>query len=351
MYTSGTTGDPKGVLHGHRVLLGHLPGVMLPQEMAPQPGDKFWTPADWAWAGGLLNILFPALYWGLPVYAGRAEKFDPDGAFAFIGRHGIRNAFMPPTALRLMRQVANPAGRYNLAMRSIGTGGESLGEDMIAWGREVFGLTLNEFYGQTEVNLVLGNCSSLFNVRPGSMGRAIPGHTVAVVDPEGNPVKDGDEGVVAVKRPDPVMFLEYWGKPDATAAKFRGDWCLLGDVAHRDSDGYFWFKGRDDDIIISAGYRIGPTEVEDCLMRHPAVKLAGVVGIPDDIRGEAVGAFVVPAEGAEPSDQLAKDIQTFVRDRLAAHEYPRTVTFIDEMPMTVTGKIRRRDLRTFKSEG
>jgi len=263
MYTSGTTGDPKGVLHAGRVLLGHLPGVALPHEMAPQPGDRFWTPADWAWAGGLLNVLFPALAWGLPVVAHRAEKFDPEAAFAFMGAHGVRNTFMPPTALRLMREVSQPwlDNPYNL--RSIGTGGEALGEDMIAWGMETFGLTLNEFYGQTEVNLVLGNSSGLFPVRAGSMGRPIPGHRVAVVDPTGEPVPVGEEGVVAVARPDPVMFLEYWGQPDATAAKFRGDWCLLGDIAVRDEDGYFWFRGRDDDVINSAGYRIGPTEVED----------------------------------------------------------------------------------------
>ncbi|MBI1385518.1 MAG: AMP-binding protein [Rhizobiales bacterium] len=345
MYTSGTTGNPKGVLHAQRVLLGHLPGVALPHEMAPRKGDRFWTPADWAWAGGLLNILFPALYWGLPVHCGRAEKFDPEAAFAFLSRHAIANSFLPPTALRLMRQVERPRERHAFALRSIGSGGESLGEDMVGWGRETFGVTINEFYGQTEVNLVLGNCAGLFPVRAGSMGRPIPGHRVAVVDPEGEPVADGHEGVVAVARPDPVMFLEYWGNPEATQAKFRGHWCLLGDVATRDPEGYFWFKGRDDDIINSAGYRIGPSEVEDCLMRHPAVKLAGVVGVPDAIRGEAVAAFIVPAEGVVGTDALAVEIQQFVRERLAGHEYPRHIRFIAEMPMTVTGKIRRRDLR------
>lgn len=349
MYTSGTTGDPKGVVHAGRVLLGHLPGVALPHEMAPQAGDRFWTPADWAWAGGLLNVLFPALYWGLPVIAGRADRFDPEAAFAFMARHRVRNTFMPPTALRLMRQIPEPWLHHRYDLRSVATGGEALGEDMIAWGSETFGLTMNEFYGQTEVNLVLGNSSRLFPVRAGSMGRPIPGHDVRLVGPDGEPVGPGEEGVVAVRRPDPVMFLGYWNKPGATEAKFRGDWCLLGDVAVADEDGYIWFRGRDDDVINSAGYRIGPTEVEDCLMRHPAVKLAGVVGVPDDVRGEAVAAFIVPAdtakvEGNHASD-VAAEIQTFVRERLAAHEYPRHIRFIDEMPMTVTGKIRRKDLR------
>jgi len=230
-------------------------------------------------------------------------------------------------------------------VRSIGTGGEKLGEDMIAWGQETFGLTLNEFFGQTEVNLVVGNSGKLFPVRAGSMGRAIPGHVVEIVNDEGTVLPPGETGIVAVRRPDPVMFLEYWRRPEATREKFRGDWCLLGDVAVKDEDGYFWFQGRDDDIISSAGYRIGPGEVEECLQKHPAVALAGVIGSPDPIRGEIVVAFIVPAPGVQPSEELANEIQTFVRERLAAHEYPRRIRFIDEMPMTITGKIRRVDLR------
>ncbi len=344
MYTSGTTGNPKGVLHAGRVLLGHLPGVMLPQDMFPQPGDRFWTPADWAWAGGLLDVLMPSLYFGVSVVGSARGKFDPEWAFAFMARHGIRNVFMPPTALRLMRQVPDPQ-RHGYAVRSIGSGGEKLGADMIAWGQETFGLTMNEFFGQTEVNLVVGNCATLFPARPGSMGRAIPGHDVEIVDDAGNVLPAGSPGSVAVRRPDPVMFLEYWNNPEATRAKFRGGWCLLGDVAVKDDDGYFWFQGRDDDIINAAGYRVGPGEVEDCLQRHPAVALAGVIGAPDETRGEIVVAFVVPVEGVQPSDDLIKDIQAFVRERLAPHEYPRRVRFISELPMTITGKIRRVDLR------
>ncbi|MFO7297549.1 MAG: AMP-binding protein, partial [Pseudomonadota bacterium] len=345
MYTSGTTGNPKGVLHAGRVLLGHLPGVSLPQDMFPQSGDRFWTPADWAWAGGLLDVLLPSLYHGVPVVGAARAKFDPEWAFAFLAKHGVRNVFMPPTALRLMRQVPDPRSRFAYNVRSIGTGGEKLGEDMIAWGQETFGLTLNEFFGQTEVNLVVGNSGKLFPVRPGSMGRAIPGHIVEIVNDEGTVLPPGEPGIVAVRRPDPVMFLEYWRRPDATREKFRGDWCLLGDVAVKDEDGYFWFHGRDDDIISSSGYRIGPGEVEECLQKHPAVALAGVIGSPDPIRGEIVVAFIVPKPGVQPSEELANEIQAFVRERLAAHEYPRRIRFIDEMPMTITGKIRRVDLR------
>jgi acetyl-CoA synthetase len=350
MYTSGTTGQPKGVLHAQRVLTGHLPGVMVANSMFPQPGDRFWTPADWAWAGGLLDVLLPSLYHGVAVVGSARAKFDPDWAFAFMARHGVRNVFMPPTALRLMRQVPDPRSRHPFALRSLATGGERLGEDMIAWGQSAFGLTLSEFFGQTEVNLVVGNCPGIFPVRAGSMGRAIPGHEVAVVDDDGKVLPDGEAGVVAVRRPDPVMFLEYWGKPEATAEKFRGDWCLLGDVAVRDGEGYFWYQGRDDDIISSAAYRIGPGEVEECLMSHPAVALAGVIGSPDPVRGEVVAAFIVPNAGVIPSDDLAADIQAHVKRRLAAHEYPRKIRFITEMPMTITGKVRRVDLRKLDRE-
>ncbi len=345
IYTSGTTGPPKGALHGHRVLLGHLPGVELPQEFFPQPGDLFWTPADWAWIGGLLDVLLPSWHHGVPVLAHRFAKFDPEAAFALMAEFGVRNAFMPPTALKMMRRVERPHERWDMALRSIGSGGETLGEELLDWGRETFGLTINEFYGQTECNLIVANCAGLMPVRPGSMGRAVPGHEVAVVDPAGNPLPPGQPGTVAVRRPDPVMFLEYWNDPEATAAKFAGDRLLTGDMARRDEDGYFHFLGRDDDVITSGGYRIGPGEIEDCLLKHPAVALAAAVGVPDAERGERVKAFVVPQEGEEAGPALARDIQAHVKNRLAAHEYPREVAFVSELPMTATGKIMRRKLR------
>ncbi|WP_440995473.1 acyl-CoA synthetase [Arhodomonas sp. SL1] len=345
IYTSGTTGQPKGALHAHRVLLGHLPGVEQPHEGFPQAGDCFWTPADWAWIGGLLDVLLPAWHHGVPVVAHRARRFDPEEAFALMARHGVRNTFLPPTALKMMRQVPDAAQRFGHDLRSVGSGGETLGTELLEWGRETLGVTINEFYGQTECNLVIANRAGLMPVRAGSMGRAVPGHRVGVVDEQGRELPAGETGAIAVAAPDPVMFLGYWGRPEATAEKFRGEWLVTGDIGSRDDDGYFRFVGRDDDIISSAGYRIGPGEVEDCLMHHPAVAMAAVVGSPDPVRGQLVKAFIVPQPGTETGGALVEEIQRFVRERLAAHEYPREVEFVDQLPMTTTGKIIRRELR------
>ncbi len=343
VYTSGTTGNPKGALHAHRVLLGHLPGVELPQDFFPQPGDRFWTPADWAWVGGLLDVLLPAWHHGVAVVAHRARKFDPDEAMDLMARHHVRNTFLPPTALKLMRMAGvRPAAA---GLRSIGSGGETLGAELLDWAKATFGVTPNEFYGQTECNLVAANNGALFPIRPGSLGRAVPGHRVAIIDDTGNEVPTGHTGTIAVRRPDPVMFLGYWNNPDATAAKYVGDWLLTGDLARRDDDGYFWFAGRSDDLITSAGYRIGPGEIEDCLLGHPAVSMAAVAGIPDPVRTEAVKAWIVLRPGLTGSPGLAAEIQAFVKTRLAAHEYPRHVVFVDALPMTATGKIIRRQLR------
>jgi acetyl-CoA synthetase len=343
VYTSGTTGPPKGALHAHRVLLGHLPGIEFPHEFLPQPGDRFWTPADWAWAGGLLNVLLPGLHYGVPVVAHKTEKFEPQAAFALMAKTGVRNAFIPPTALRMMRSAGRP--RAEIRLRSVGSGGEALGAETYEWGRSALGLTINEFYGQTECNLVLASCAQIGVSRPGAIGKPVPGHVVAVIRPDGSPCAPGEVGEIAIKRPDPVMFLEYWGKRDATRDKFIGDWMTTGDQGVRDDAGYVQFIGRNDDVITSSGYRIGPTEIEDCLIKHPAVALAAVVGKPDPMRTEIVKAFIVPKEGHLPSDALAADIQSFVKTRLSAHEYPREVAFIDAMPMTTTGKVIRRLLR------
>jgi acetyl-CoA synthetase len=345
IYTSGTTGQPKGALHAHRVLLGHLPGAELPHYEFPQAGDCYWTPADWAWAGGLLDVLLPSLHHGVPVVARRFDKFDPEEAFALMARTGVRNAFIPPTALRMMRAVPSPRGRFDFKLRSVASGGESLGIEALEWGRAAFDLTINEFYGQTECNLVLGSCAQLGVLKPGAIGKPVPGHIVSVIGRDGAVLKAGELGQIAVKRPDPVMFLEYWGKPDATRAKFIGDWMVTGDQGIMDADGYITFVGRDDDVISSSGFRIGPGEIEDCLIRHPAVALAAVVGKPDPVRGEIVKAFIVLKRGREASDALAAEIQGFVKTRLSAHEYPREVAFIEAMPMTTTGKVIRRLLR------
>ncbi|RDD62908.1 acyl-CoA synthetase [Ferruginivarius sediminum] len=345
IYTSGTTGSPKGALHAHRVLLGHLPGVEMPQELFPKPGDLFWTPADWAWIGGLLDALLPSLAHGVPVLAYRFPKFDPEYAFALMAELGVRNAFMPPTALKMMRQVPKPWVRYNLNVRSIGSGGETLGPGLLEWGRETFGVTINEFYGQTECNLIVANCAGIMPVKPGSMGRPVPGHRVAIVDAGGNPLPAGQEGAVAVHRPDPAMFLAYLNKPEATAEKFVGDWLLTGDTARMDEDGYLWFVGRDDDVITSGGYRIGPGEIEDCLIKHPAVAMAAAVGVPDPVRTERVKAFVVLNDGYNADGDLVRSIQQYVKERLAAYEYPRDVEFVPRLPLTPTGKIKRKELR------
>ena len=351
IYTSGTTGQPEGALHPHRVLLGHLPGVQLPQELFPQPGDRFWTPADWAWIGGLLDVLLPSLWFGVPVVAGRSGKFDPEAAVAFMARHGVRNVFAPPTALRLLRRAGVRPREAGVTLRSIGTGGERLGEETRLWAEAAFGSPVDEFYGQTEANLVVACCRALFPPRPGSMGRAVPGHTVAVLDGEGRPLPPGEVGVIAVRRPDPVMFLGYWNQPEATRAKFVGDWLVTGDLGRTDDEGYFTYLRREDDVINSAGYRIGPAEIEDCLMRHPAVALCAVVGVPDPLRGEQVKAWIVPQPGVVPDEALAAAIQAFVKERLAAHEYPREIAFTDSLPMTATGKVRRPELRARDARG
>lgn len=345
IYTSGTTGQPKGALHGHRVLTGHFPGVQMPHEFMPLPGDRLWTPADWAWAGGLLNVVLPGLAFGVPIVARRFDKFDPEDAFALMAAQKVRNIFVPPTALRMLRTVSNPCNRHRLVLRTVASGGEALGEETLAWGQEALGLTINEFYGQTECNLVLSSCAAIGVSRPGAIGKAVPGHRVAIIRPDGSVCDADEEGQIAIARPDPVMFLEYWGKPEATRAKFIGQWMTTGDQGSMDHDGYVRFKGRDDDVITSAGYRIGPAEIEDCLIGHPAVALAAVVGKPDPLRTEIVKAFVVLREGSDASPQTVASIQDYVRTRLSAHEYPREIAFIEEMPMTTTGKIIRRLLR------
>jgi acetyl-CoA synthetase len=281
----------------------------------------------------------------MPVLAHRFRKFDPDEAFALMARHGVRNVFLPPTALKLMRQVPNPKDRHDFALRSVGSGGETLGGELLDWGRQTFGVTINEFYGQTECNLIVANCAALMAPRPGSMGRPVPGHEVAIVDGDGNLLPAGVEGEIAVRRPDPVMFLRYWNNPQATEAKFTGEWLLTGDRGRRDAEDHVWFVGRADDVITSAGYRIGPGEIEDCLMRHPAVGLAAAIGVPDPVRTEVVKAFIVLKPGHVANPALESEIRDFVRRRLAGHEYPRLIEFLDALPMTATGKIIRRDLR------
>ncbi|NKJ47751.1 AMP-dependent synthetase [Burkholderia sp. SG-MS1] len=344
IYTSGTTGKPKGALHGHRVLPGHLPGVEMSQQGFPAHATLMWTPADWAWIGGLFDVLLPSWHHGVAVLARRFAKFDGEAAFDLMARHAVSHTFLPPTALKMMRGVAHPE-RWPLALRSVASGGESLGEELIGWGRAALGVTINEFYGQTECNVVVSSCAALFEPRFGAIGRAVPGHRVAIVDANGDELPPGAIGDIAVAAPDPVMFLGYWRNEAATHEKFRGRFLLTGDLGTRDADGFIRFVGRGDDVITSAGYRIGPASIEDSLLRHPAVSMAAVIGAPDRERTEIVMAFVVLKPGFVGDAALVREIQQHVKTRLAAHEYPREIRFVDSLPLTATGKVIRKALR------
>ena len=346
IYTSGTTGPPKGALVAHRCLYGNLTGFELSHNLFPQPDDVFWTPADWAWTGGLIDGLLPSWYYGVPIVGYEGGKFDPEFTCDLVSRYQVRNAFIPPTALKMIRQVDRIRERYEVRLRSVMSAGETLGAELYQWGRDVLDLEINEMWGQSEANYLVGNCSALMEVQPGSMGKAYPGHRVEPVDSEGQVLADGEVGELAAYRPgDPVLFLGYWNNDAATKAKYLGEWWGTGDMGYRDDRGYVWFVGRKDDVISSAGYRIGPGEIEDCLLKHPAIAQAAVIGVPDSLRGEIVKAFIVLKTEASPSDELKAQIQASVRNRLAAYEYPRAIEFIDEMPLTTTGKVRRIELR------
>ena len=351
IFTSGTTGPPKGALHGHQVLAGHIPGMQFAHEGFPQAGDKVWTPSDWAWAGGLLNALLPSLLLGVPVVSSPAQKFDADMAYRIMAEMKVRNGFIPPTALRLLKSVPDPRAKYDLVLRTIGAAGESLGAETLEWVKRTLGITVNEFYGQTECNFVLSSSAAIGISHPGAIGRPVPGHRVAIVSEAGKELPVGEAGQIAIRRPDPVMFLGYWDDVGATERKFVGDWLLTGDIGRQDADGYVTFFGRDDDVITSSGYRIGPAEIEDCLIGHPAVQLAAAIGKPDPVRTEIVKAYVVLAPGFEPSQQLASEISEWVKLRLSMHEYPREVEFVPELPLTTTGKVIRRLLRERAAAG
>jgi acetyl-CoA synthetase len=436
IYTSGTTGPPKGALIPHRALIGNLSGFvcsqnwlrggapMTPAASAPRGGARglgaarrprggvalkklgpggapadavFWSPADWAWTGGLMDALLPALYFGVPIVAFQG-RFGPERAFELMQRHGVTNSFLFPTALKaMMKAVPHPRGRYpGLKLRAVMSAGEAVGDAVFNWCRDELGLVVNEMFGQTEINYIVGNCSQAVGTdghpcvgwpaRPGSMGRAYPGHRVAVIDDDGHECPRGTPGDVAVHRldvhgqPDPVFFLGYWKREDATRGKFTGDlgpspgrpkkgapprgaggvldalgvplnsWCRTGDTAVMDEQGYLWYQGRSDDVFKAAGYRIGPSEVENCLVKHPAVANAAVVPKPDAERGALVKAYVVLAPGFDGSEALVAELQQHVRGQLAPYEYPKEIEFIDALPMTTTGKVLRRVLRLQEEE-
>lgn len=350
IYTSGTTGPPKGALIAHRALIGNLPGFELSQNFYPGPDDIFWTPADWAWTGGLLDGLLATWVYGRPIVACETGKFDPEKACDVLGRYKVTNAFIPPTALKMIRQIPD-VKRYNINLRAIMSAGESMGAELYAWGQDMLDVKINEMWGQTEFNYLVGNCTAIMAAKPGSMGKPYPGHEVDAIDLDGNPVASGEQGELAARIGDPVMFLGYWNNIAATQDKVSNGWFRTGDIGYRDADGYIWYVGRKDDVISSAGHRVGPGEIEDSLLRHHAVAQAAVIGSPDELRGSIIKAFIVLAPGHRPSDELKKEIQVSVKHRLAAHEYPRAIEFIHEMPMTTTGKVKRLELRKLDRDG
>ena len=383
IYTSGTTGPPKGALIPHRAIIGNLTGFVCSQNwFGFSPTDKvnsqdlptsnfpsvFWSPADWAWTGGLMDALLPTLYFGRPIVAYNG-RFSPELAFSLMQAHAVTHSFLFPTALKaMMKAYPTPRSQFKLQLQAMMSAGEAVGDAVFAYCQKQLGVTVNEMFGQTEINYIVGNCAmewasgggqtpvahrhnAGWPAKPGSMGKGYPGHRVAVIDEEGNECPVGSPGDVALHRfnqygaPDPIFFLGYWKNPRSTQSKFTGDWCRTGDLAVRDADGYLWYQGRADDVFKAAGYRIGPSEVENCLVKHPAVANAAVVPKPDSERGALVKAYVVLAPGFQASEALIAELQTHVRGKLAPYEYPKEIEFIAELPMTTTGKVQRRVLR------
>ena len=355
IYTSGTTGGPKGALLPHRTLLGHIPGVEVPHEFlsSSEPvTDLFWTPADWAWIGGLFDVLLPAWHFGIPVVSYRSQKFDPEFTFDLMSKLNVKNTFLPPTALKMMKSYNPSRTKHKLNLRTVGSGGEALGEDLLEWGKRILGVGINEFYGQTECNLTVSNSGAIMPTKQGSIGRPVPGHEVRIMNQKEEFIKEpGIDGEIVVRNNTPVAFLKYWENEEETNQKVTNGWLHTGDFAYKDDEGYFYFKGREDDIINTSGYRVGPSEVEDCILSHPKVDMVAVIGVPDKVRGNIIKAFIIPRNKNDvltQNNDLKINIQNSVKIKLAAHEYPRIIEFVEELPMTTTGKIIRKDLREIK---
>ncbi|NMM37885.1 MAG: AMP-binding protein [Glaciimonas sp.] len=356
IYTSGTTGPAKGALIPHSAIIGNLSGFVASQNGFPQDNDVFWSPADWAWTGGLMDALLPTLYFGKPILGYRG-RFSAETAFTLLEKYRITNTFLFPTALKMMmKEMPVPKQHYTLQLRAIMSAGEAVGEAVFEWCRSALGVTVNEMFGQTEVNYIVGNSYLQWPAKAGSMGRPYPGHQVAVIDDDGNPVGAGTIGEVALNRTDihgdadPIFFVGYFKNPAATHSKYSGQWCRTGDLARMDGDGYLWYEGRADDMFKAAGYRIGPSEIENCLLKHPAVASVVVVPKPDRERGNIVKAFVVLTAGTSGDQHLIAELQNHVRGKLAPYEYPKEIEFIAQLPMTTTGKIQRRVLRMMEQE-
>ncbi len=342
-YSSGTTGHAKGILHAHRYLLAHEEFEFCHDV---RDGELFHGSGEWAWAAGICPLLGPWRYGAAQFVYARKGGFDPEEQLRQLSKHGVENMFTTPTALRAMTAVSDAGKRFPLErLRVTCSAGEPLNPEVIRWFREQFGLTVLDYYGLTESYPLCGNFPTE-PVREGSMGRPLPGWDVAVLDEDERPVPQGDRGEICLRaRSNPHYPLGYWNRPEDTEEVFGGEWFHTKDAASVDEDGYVWYAGRADDVIISAVYRIGPFEVESACVEHPAVLEAAAVASPDPKRGDIVKAFLVLAEGHEPSDELGTEIKAFVRERHSAYAYPREVEFVSDLPKTLTGKIRRIELR------
>jgi acetyl-CoA synthetase len=351
IYTSGTTGEPKGVLLAHRSLLGALPGVLMGEyNMAVEDDDVSRVPVEWSWIGSLHLGIFSALYYGVPVVGDADSQFDAERELSLVEEFDVTFTGGPATAIRMMTQ--SPAvDDYDLSsVRVIVQGGEPLGENLVDAVEATFpNATIQEVYGQTEALLFVADCEALgLEHELGRMGKPVPGHDVRIQDPQtGEPLETGEVGEIALRYDgdDPLPFLEYWKRPEKTAEKVQDGWLRSEDLGVMHEDGSLSFHSRKDDVIISSGYKMGPTEIEESLTDHGAVANAGVIGVPDDTRGEIPKAFVVLAPGHEASGELREQLQDHVRDSLAKYQYPRALEFVDELPKTTTGKVRRHDLR------
>jgi acetyl-CoA synthetase len=345
MYTSGTTGNPKGVLHVNRYVLGHN-GIDYSYNFLRE-GDLYYSPADWAWAGGLLDGLLAIWPYGTPVLAYRSKaRFDPEVTLRLLEKYGASVGLYPPTALKSLREVKQPREKFTkLKLRCIVSGAEPVSPELARWVDEELKVEFNQGFGQTEANYFIGTCGAMEPYKLEPLGKPFPGHRVAVVDVDGKPVKHGEIGEIAIGRVSPVVMKEYWKNPEAMQEKFKGEWCVTGDMGYADDEGYVYFQGRGDDVIKTSGYRVGPAEIEAKIIEVAGVASCAVIGVSDPQRGQAIKAFIKVLPGTEKSDALIRQIQEHVKKKLAAHEYPREIEFIDEFPMTVTGKVRRRDLR------
>jgi len=346
MYTSGSTGPPKGVRHGHAMWAGRAAAAYNFFDGTLGADAVTWTPADWAWGSALGGLLLGTWHYGGTVVAAPMQGFDPAAAFELLETHDVTGALVAPTGLRMMMSE-NPDA-YDLALDVVASAGEPLTPEILAWADEALdGVPVDEYYGQTELNLVVANAARWFETRPGSMGKPLPGYDVTILDPDTREeLPPGEIGEIAVRPHDErVVFTEYLNRPEATAKKREGEWYLTGDLAHRDADGYLWFESRADDVILTSGYRVGPLEVEETLLDHDDVEQVGVIGVPDETRGERIKAYVELVDGIAGDDDLRTELRELARDRLAAYEYPREIEFADDLPMTSSGKIRRVELR------